>query len=84
MITGVQAGDLVVVRPNGSYLPRGVPLLKYVAALAEQTVCRIGRSAAVDTIEMGDAREGDSCGRALAVWQGWDVIGLGQVFLIDW
>ena len=52
-ITGVHAGDLVVVRPpeplarflaDRGYLPRGVPLLKHVAAVAGQTVCRIGRS----------------------------------------
>jgi type IV secretory pathway protease TraF len=55
-------------------------VLKYVEALAGQTVCRIGRSATVDTIEMGDARERDSRGRELPVWQGCRVIGLGAVF----
>ena len=68
VIIVVHAGDLVVVRPpeplarflgDGGYLPRGVPLLKHVAALAGQTVCRIGRRVTVDTIEMGDARERD-------------------------
>jgi len=63
-ISGVHAGDLVVARPpeplarflaDGGYLPRGVPLLKHVAALAGQTVCRIGRSVTVDAIEMGEA-----------------------------
>ena len=73
-IIGVHAGDLVVVRPpeplarflaDRGYLPRGVPLLKHVAALAGQSVCRIGRSITVDAIEMGDALERDSRGRAL-------------------
>ena len=31
------------------YLPRGVPLMKRIAALPGQTVCRIGRNVSVDT-----------------------------------
>ena len=88
-IIGLHAGDLVVVRPpepvarflaDGGYLPRGVPLLKHVAAVAGQTVCR---SVTVDTIEMGDARERDSRNRALPVWQGCRVIGQDEVFLMN-
>jgi conjugative transfer signal peptidase TraF len=86
-ITGVHAGDLVVVRPpeplarflaDGGYLPRGVPLLKHVAAVAGQTVCRIGRNVTVDAIETGEGR-----GRSLPVWQGCRVIATGDVFLMN-
>jgi conjugative transfer signal peptidase TraF len=91
-IIDVHAGDLVVVRPpeslarflaKGGYLPLGVPLLKHVAALAGQSVCRIGRSVTVDTIEIGEARERDSRNRALPVWQGCRVIAKGDVFLMN-
>ena len=91
-IIDVQTGDLVVVRPpeplarflaDRGYLPRGVPLLKHVAALAGQTVCRIGRSVTVDAIEMGEARERDSRGRALPVWEGCRIIGQDEVFLMN-
>ena len=91
-ITGVHASDLVVVRPpepvarflaDRGYLPRGVPLLKHLTALAGQTVCRIGRSVTVDTIEMGEARERDGWGRALPVWQGCRIIGQDEVFLMN-
>ena len=91
-IIGPHHGDLVVVRPpeplarwlaDGGYLPRGVPLLKRVAALAGQTVCRIGRSVTVDTIEMGEARDHDSRDQPLPVWQGCRVIGHGEVFLMN-
>jgi conjugative transfer signal peptidase TraF len=91
-IIDVQTGDLVVVRPpeplarflaDGGYLPRGVPLLKHVAAVAGQTVCRIGRSVTVDAIEMGDARERDRRGRALPVWEGCCVIRRDEVFLMN-
>ena len=37
------------------YLPRGVPLMKRIAALPGQTACRIGRNVSVDTIAMGEA-----------------------------
>ena len=91
-IVDVRASDLVVVRPpgplarflaEGGYLPLGVPLLKHVAALAGQTVCRIGRSVTVDAIEMGDARESDGRGRSLPVWEGCRVIGRDEVFLMN-
>jgi conjugative transfer signal peptidase TraF len=91
-IIGVHAGDLVVVRPpeplarflaDRGYLPRGVPLLKHVAALAGQSVCRIGRSITVDTIEMGDALERDSRNRELPSWQGCRVVDQDEVFLMN-
>ena len=91
-IIDVHAGDLVVVRPpeplarflaDGGYLPRGVPLMKNVAALAGQTVCRIGHSVTVDANEMGEARERDSRGRPLPVWEGCRVIGQDEVFLMN-
>jgi conjugative transfer signal peptidase TraF len=91
-IIDVHGGDLVVVRPpeplarflaDRGYLPRGVPLLKHVAALAGHSVCRIGRSITVDTIEVGEARERDGRGRALPVWQGCRVVGQDEVFLMN-
>ena len=90
--TQLQVDDLVVVRPpedvaaflaEGGYLPRGVPLLKRVLALRGQTVCRIGRAITVDSLAVGDARERDSHGRALPLWQGCRVIAEGDVFLMN-
>jgi conjugative transfer signal peptidase TraF len=92
IIIDVHAGELVVVRPpeplalflaDRGHLPLRVPLLKHVAAVAGQTVCRIGRSVTVDTIEMGDARERDGRGRSLPVWQGCRVISQDEVFLMN-
>jgi conjugative transfer signal peptidase TraF len=88
----LQVNDLVVVRPpedvaaflaEGGYLPRGVPILKHVLALAGQTVCRFGNAVSVDTVATGDARERDSRGRALPVWQGCRVVAKGDVFLMN-
>lgn len=85
--------ELVAVQPpeplasfleQGSYLPRGIPMLKRVLALSGQTVCRDHLTITVDGIEVGEARERDSRGRPLPVWQGCRVIAEGEVFLMNW
>jgi conjugative transfer signal peptidase TraF len=87
------ATELVVVQPpeplaallaDGLYLPRGIPLLKPVLALPGQTVCRDGLTVTVDEIWVGKARERDSRGRPLLIWQGCHVVADGEVFLMNW
>lgn len=84
--------DLVVVRPpqdlvwflaEGHYLPRGVPLLKHVAALGGQRVCRIGFAVSVDGVPYGDALPRDRRGRPLPSWRGCLVLTADQVFLMN-
>lgn len=86
-------GELVAVVPpeplatflaDGSYLPRGVPMLKHVLALPGQTVCRYGPTIFVDDMAMGSARERDGRGRLLPTWQGCHVVGAGELFLMNW
>ena len=91
--TQLDVTELVAVRPpeplasfldfNG-YLPSGLPMLKRVLALPGQTVCRTGFTIAVDSIEMGQARERDGRGRPLPVWQGCRVIGADEIFVMNW
>jgi conjugative transfer signal peptidase TraF len=85
--------QVVAVRPpeplatflsERGYLPRGVPMLKRVRALPGQTVCRDGLAITVDNIAAGEARNRDSRGRPLPVWQGCRVIADGEVFLMNW
>ncbi|MGH0223164.1 S26 family signal peptidase [Sinorhizobium meliloti] len=85
--------DLVAVRApeprasflaEGGYLPRGVPLLKRVAALPGQRVCRTGVAITVDTVPMGEALERDRRGRPLPIWQGCRVVVEGELFLMNW
>jgi conjugative transfer signal peptidase TraF len=85
--------ELVAVRPteptatflaDGNYLPRNVPMLKRVLALPGQTVCRENLTITVDQIAMGVARERDTRGRPLPVWQGCRVVADGEVFLMNW
>ncbi len=66
-----------------SYLPRGVPLMKHVAALPGQRVCRTDRTITIDAVAMGDALIRDSRGRVLPVWQGCRVIAAGDVFVMN-
>lgn len=89
---GLKAGDLVAVRPpkpladfmvGRGYIGRGVPLLKPVAALPGQQVCRVGRTVTVDGVKLGEAQERDRRGRMLPVWQGCRRIALDQIFLMN-
>ncbi|MBR0642683.1 S26 family signal peptidase [Plastoroseomonas hellenica] len=85
--------DLVAVRApeplasflaEGGYLPRGVPLLKRVAALPGQRVCRTGVAISVDAVPMGEALERDRRGRPLPIWQGCRTVAQGELFLMNW
>ncbi|PZV36413.1 S26 family signal peptidase [Mesorhizobium kowhaii] len=85
-------GDLVAVDApeplasflaDNGYLPRGVPMIKRVAALPGQKVCRSGLAITVDGIEIDKALEHDHFGRPLPVWRGCRRIVSGQVFLMN-
>jgi conjugative transfer signal peptidase TraF len=86
-------GDVVVVRPpealeafleTRGYLARGVPLLKHIAALPGQDVCRTDRTITINGVTMGHALDRDRLGRTLPGWQGCRRIADGQVFLMNW
>ncbi len=88
----LRTGELVVVTPPAllatfldarRYLPKGVPLLKHVAALPGQTVCRTGDTISIDGITVGAALHRDHLGRSLPVWLGCRVIAAGEVFLMN-
>ena len=90
---GLDVTDLVAVDApeplatflsDGGYLPRGVPLLKRVAALPGQRVCRTGLALTVDGVPMGDALDRDRRGRPLPVWQGCRLVAAGELFLMNW
>jgi conjugative transfer signal peptidase TraF len=85
--------DLVAVMPppliaellaDRGYLPKGVPLLKRILALPGQTVCRDGPYILAYGATYGYARERDSAGRDLPVWQGCRRIADGELFLLNW
>jgi conjugative transfer signal peptidase TraF len=85
-------GELLVVAPpeplatfldERHYLPKSVPLLKHVAALPGQTVCRTRGTITVDGIVVGVALGRDHLGRLLPTWQGCRALTAGEVFLMN-
>jgi conjugative transfer signal peptidase TraF len=88
----LQTGELLVVTPPAplatfldkrNYLPKGVPLLKHIAALPGQTVCRTGDTISIDGSAVGAALDADHLGRSLPIWHGCRVIATGEVFLMN-
>lgn len=92
-IDELRRADLVLARPpepiaeflaDGGYVPLGVPLLKHVAALAGQQVCRSGLDVTVDGESLVKAREHDRMGRPLPHWDGCRTLASSEVFLVNW
>ena len=88
----LRTGELLVVTPpellatfldERRYLPKGIPLLKHIAALPGQTVCRMGDTISIDGTAVGAALDRDHLGRSLPVWQGCRVIAAGEIFLMN-
>lgn len=85
-------GQLVLVRPPAMlasflaerrYIGPGTPLLKTIAALPGQMVCRHGLVISVDDSTIGEARERDRLSRQLPQWSGCRVLRNDQVFLMN-
>lgn len=88
----VHVGDLVAAAPPEPlasflaarrYLPRDALLLKHVAALPGQTVCRAGLTVRIDGARAGQALPSDHRGRRLPDWQGCRRLARGEVFLMN-
>ncbi len=91
-IRALHIGDIAVVTPpeplaidlaERGALPMGVLLLKPIAALEGQTVCRHGRRVLIDRMVVGAARHRDSRGHPLPVWEGCRTLGPADVFLMN-
>jgi conjugative transfer signal peptidase TraF len=88
----LMAGKLLVVKPPAAlaqfmaarrYLALGVPLIKHVAALPGQIICRSGRVITVNGIAEAEALDRDTRGRELPVWQGCHTVQSDEVFLMN-
>lgn len=84
-------GDLVAIAPPAQlsdwlsvrgYLPRGVPLLKRVAAMEGALVCRSGVFVTIDGAPAARTRSADSMGRTLPPWLGCRRLRRGELFLL--
>lgn len=84
-------GDLVAIAPPAplaawlaarGYLPRGVPLLKRVAATEGALVCRSGVFVTIDGAPAARARPVDRMARTLPLWLGCRRLQRGELFLL--
>jgi type IV secretory pathway protease TraF len=85
-------GDLVLVRPwpelaalltRHDILPPGVPLLKTVAALADDHVCRDGSIISINGVLAAEILDSDANGYALSGWSGCRKLVSGELFLLQ-
>lgn len=85
-------GDLVVLEPPSplgdwllehGYLGADVPLIKHVAALPGQRVCRVGLTVSIDGTTVATAKEHDRFDRPLPVWQGCQRLTDDQIFFLN-
>lgn len=83
--------DLVAVAPSGqakvllaeySVLAPSRVLLKRVAAVADDVVCRTSTSVTINGVQIATARQTTSEGRDLPVWSGCTRLPAGRVFLL--
>jgi type IV secretory pathway protease TraF len=65
------------------YIGADVPLLKHVAGLPGQRVCRSGATVTVDDIVLGEALPRDRLDRDLPDWQGCRLIQDDEIFLMN-
>ncbi|MFG1352565.1 conjugative transfer signal peptidase TraF [Xanthobacter autotrophicus] len=88
----LEVTDLLAIKPPAAlarflvergYVGAGVPLMKRVAALPGQEVCRTNRTITVDGVAYGEALERDRMGRPLPVWHGCRRIAQGELFLMN-
>jgi type IV secretory pathway protease TraF len=66
------------------YLPKGALLIKRVAALPGQNVCRTDLTISVDGSVVAKANARDHAGRDLPRWSGCFTLRPGDVFLLNW
>lgn len=89
---GLKVGERVVIDPppalrellvERGYLASGVPLVKRIAAVPGQQVCRFAHAVSVDGAFVGAARARDSAGRTLPTWAGCTVLREGELFVMN-
>ncbi|OFW99498.1 MAG: hypothetical protein A3E78_10375 [Alphaproteobacteria bacterium RIFCSPHIGHO2_12_FULL_63_12] len=91
-IERLEVGDFVLVRPDESlakliaergYLPENIPLLKRVAALSDDEICRESGAVFINKTRVADAQILDSFGREMPAWSGCFTLQSGEIFLLN-
>ena len=71
-----------ILAAQRGYLPLNVPMVKRIAALSGDTVCRTNNTVTVNGTVRAIALSRDSRGRALPVWQGCERLNDNQTFVL--
>jgi conjugative transfer signal peptidase TraF len=88
----LHVGERIAIEPppalrtllaDRGYLPTGVPLLKRIAAVRGQRVCRFDSGVTIDGQYVGAARARDRMGRPLPVWAGCHVLRVQELFAMN-
>lgn len=88
----LEAGDFVLVRPDDKlgkliaergYLPENIPLVKRVAAVPGDEICRDNTAIFINKIHVADAQILDSFGRKMPAWSGCFTLQSDEIFLIN-
>ncbi len=90
--TRPRIGEFVLVKPEPAlekfiadrgYLPRKIPLIKQVAALPGDEICRQNQAISVAKIHVAHALFSDSIGRKMPIWSGCFRLKPDEVFLLN-
>jgi conjugative transfer signal peptidase TraF len=87
-----EIGDFVLMRPDEDlekfitergYLPKDIPLLKRVAALPGDEICRDTDAVFINETRVADAKKLDSKGRKMPAWSGCFTLRSDEIFLLN-
>ncbi|BBB12910.1 S26 family signal peptidase [Sphingopyxis sp. FD7] len=88
----LHVGERVAIEPppalrhllaERDYLPSGVPLIKRVAAVSGQRICRFAHGVTIDGDYVGAARARDRLGWPLPAWSGCHELRSGELFVMN-
>jgi type IV secretory pathway protease TraF len=83
MVLAFAPADAQHLAAERGYLPSGVPLVKYVAALQGDRICADGLRVTINGGEAAIRPPRDSEDRRLPVWRGCKTLGRYDVFLLN-
>jgi conjugative transfer signal peptidase TraF len=87
-----EIGDFVLVTPDErlgkfiaerAYLPENIPLLKRVAAVPGDEICRESGAVLINKTHVADALNFDSLGRGIPAWSGCFTLRSDEIFLLN-
>ncbi|HAE28640.1 MAG TPA: S26 family signal peptidase [Hyphomonas adhaerens] len=82
VIVSARSGEADWAAARG-YVGRGWPLIKQIAGLPGDEICREGGSVFVRGVHVADAMDADTLGREMPAWEGCKVLRADEVFLLN-